>query len=42
MTQGFDLLHSFDGAVTFERVSKSDVGKGKVSIYLFIAHMSSR
>jgi hypothetical protein len=38
---GIDFLHSFDRAITFERVEKSDVGKGEVGIDFFEAHSSS-
>lgn len=39
---GIDFLHSFDREVTFERIDKSDVGKGKVGIDFFEAHSSSK
>ena len=39
---GIDLLHSYDGAVTFDGVEKCDVGKGEVGFHFFEAHSSSR
>jgi hypothetical protein len=37
-----DLLHSFNGAVTFKRVSEKDVGKGQGGNFLkVIVHSST-
>jgi hypothetical protein len=37
-----DLLHSFDGPVTIQRVEEDDVGKGRRGVYLLEAHGSSK
>ena len=39
---GIDLLHSYDGAVTFDGAEKCDVGKGKIGFHFLEAHSSSR
>lgn len=39
---GIDLFHSFDSAVMFERIGKSEVDKGEVGIDIFEAHSSSK
>jgi hypothetical protein len=39
---GIDLFHSFDSAVMFERIGKSEVDKGEVGIDFFEAHGSSK
>jgi hypothetical protein len=39
---GIDLFRTADGAVTIQRVEKSDVGKGKVGFHFFEAHRLSR
>ena len=39
---GIDLFHSADGAVTIQRVEKSNVGKGKIGLHFFEAHGSSK
>jgi len=39
---GIDLLHSFDGPVTFQRRKQRDVGEGEVGFHFLEAHRSSR
>lgn len=39
---GIDLLHSFDGSVTFQRRKQGDVGEGEVGFHFLEAHRSSR
>jgi len=39
---GIDLLHSFDGPVTFQRRKQRDVGEGEVGFHFLEAHSSSR
>jgi hypothetical protein len=39
---GVDLLHSFDGPVTFQRGKKRDIGEGVVVFHFLECHKSSR
>jgi len=39
---GIDLLHSFDGPITFQRRKQGDIGEGEVGFHFLEAHMSSR